>query len=82
MPRLNSKIYEGQPQRRLYFDNIKLVPVDNGEYPYTRYPNSWHVPGWPRWATTKQLAALARKRNVSLILTESRGATVSQTRLN
>ena len=71
--------------RRLNYDGIPLIPVQDGteSYPYQRaeYADSWHVPG-RNIQTTKELIALANSRGVVVTLTESSGAGRSTFRLN
>ncbi len=70
--------------RRLHYGSITLVPVDNGEHPYNRpeYKDSWHVPGWRRYSTTKELVSLADKRGITVRLTESSSDGQTTIRLN
>ncbi len=70
---LTTKI-DGVQHRRLYYDDITLVPVDNSI-------DSWHVPG-RRTATTEQLVSFATLRGVKVRLVESSRDGQTTTRLN
>lgn len=65
--------------RRLFFGSVELVPVDNGEFPYSLYPDMWHVPGHKKWMSTQELLDLASKRKVNVVLaqTTARGRTTT-----
>jgi hypothetical protein len=57
--------------RELFYGNIRLVAVDNGEWPFNREGNrdKWHVPG-RRYATTDELVKLATMRGITVTLSE------------
>jgi len=70
--------------RQLYYGEIRLIPVDNGVYPYCRetFKDSWHVPGWRRYGTTDELVKLASKRGITVRLTETSSDGQTTIRLN
>ncbi len=68
--------------RELHYGDIRLVPVDNGFYPYTAYSDSWHVPGWRRYGTTEELVKLASKRGITVRVVESSSGGRTTFRLN
>ncbi len=70
--------------RRLVFDNIKLVPVFvEYTHPYNqeKYRDMWHVPG-RTIMSTDALVTLANKKRVAVSIVEQEGITTSTTRLN
>lgn len=69
--------------RRLVFDNIKLVPVLTNYYPFDqeKYRDMWHVPG-RTIMSTDALVTLANKKKVAVSIVEQEGIVTSTTRLN
>lgn len=69
--------------RRLMFDNIKLVPVSTNYYPFDqeKYRDMWHVPG-RTIMSTDALVTLANKKKVAVSIVEQEGIVTSTTRLN
>lgn len=69
--------------RRLIFDNIKLVPVSTNYYPFDqeKYRDMWHVPG-RTIMSTDALVTLANKKRVAVSIVEQEGIVTSTTRLN
>ena len=61
-----------RPYKRLYFDNIQLVPVDRRDERYKNRPDSWHLPGG-EIVTTKELVKRAEARDIALVLHEFDG---------
>lgn len=64
-----------RPRRDLYYDGIRLVPVEGR----TR-KDSWHLPGG-EVATTTELVKRAKARNVDIALHEREGAHVRMVNL-
>jgi len=69
--------------RRLIFDNIKLVPVSTNYYPFDqeKYRDMWHVPGRTIMGTDA-LVTLANTKKVAISIVEQEGIVTSTTRLN
>ena len=70
--------------RRLVFDNIKLVPVAaDAHRPWhtEEYKDMWHVPG-RTIMSTDALVTLANKKRVTISIVEQEGIATSTTRLN
>lgn len=65
-----------EKQEHLYFDGIKLIPVDSEAMPYAlardKYADSWHLPGG-EIASRRALLERAAARGVSLQLQTTDG---------
>lgn len=68
--------------RRLFFGSVELVPVDNGAFPYSLYPDMWHVPGRKKWMSTQELLDLAAQRKVDVVLEQTTDRGRTKTLLN
>lgn len=68
--------------RRLIFDNIKLIPVSADlHHPWHRNKDMWHVPG-RTMMSTDALVTLANTKKVAISIVEQEGIVTSTTRLN
>ena len=69
--------------RALYYDNMKLVPVQTDWYPFDqeKYRDMWHIPG-RTIMSTEALVTLATRRGIAVSIVEQEGIQTQTTRLN